>query len=112
QNKRCRPVDLCVVRSLYSASEHRKFRVGHRQSLFYFYSINMQYMNEQEQTDYTRIEAAISYIRNNFKTQPGLDEIAQKMNLSPFHFQRMFTDWAGVSPKKFLQYTSVEYAKS
>ena len=69
-------------------------------------------MNEQEQTDYTRIAAAIRYIRNNFKAQPGLDEIAEKMNLSPFHFQRMFTDWAGVSPKKFLQYISVEYAKN
>lgn len=69
-------------------------------------------MNEQKQTDFNRIAAAISYIHNNFKTQPNLDEIAEKMNISPFHFQRMFTGWAGISPKKFLQYISVEYAKN
>lgn len=43
--------------------------------------------------------------------QPSLDEVAEKVHLSPFHFQRMFTDWAGVSPKKFLQYLTLEYAK-
>lgn len=43
--------------------------------------------------------------------QPDLDEIAAHVNLSPYHFQRLFTDWAGVSPKKFLQYVTVEYAK-
>jgi AraC family transcriptional regulator of adaptative response/methylated-DNA-[protein]-cysteine methyltransferase len=40
-----------------------------------------------------------------------LDEVAEKVNLSPFHFQRLFTDWAGISPKKFLQYLSLDYAK-
>ncbi len=69
-------------------------------------------MKEQEKTNYSRIEEAISYIKTNFKEQPGLDEIADKIHLSPFHFQRLFTQWAGVSPKKFLQYISVEYAKS
>ncbi len=47
----------------------------------------------------------------NFRDQPGLDEIARQIHLSPFHFQRIFKDWAGVSPKKFLQFTSIEYAK-
>ncbi len=61
--------------------------------------------------NYTRIAEAIDYIRTNFREQPALDEIAEKVHLSPFHFQRLFTDWAGVSPKKFLQYISVEYAK-
>ena len=65
----------------------------------------------QEQTNYSRIAEAIGYIRDNFKTQPKLEEIAEKVALSPFHFQRLFTDWAGVSPKKFLQYLTVEYAK-
>jgi AraC family transcriptional regulator of adaptative response/methylated-DNA-[protein]-cysteine methyltransferase len=37
--------------------------------------------------------------------------VAEKVNLSPYHFQRMFTDWAGISPKKFLQYLSLDYAK-
>lgn len=69
-------------------------------------------MNEQTNTNYHRIEAAIGYIKSNFKTQPGLEEIAEKVHLSPYHFQRLFTDWAGVSPKKFLQYLSVEYAKT
>jgi len=69
-------------------------------------------MSTQESIDYHRIEEAINYIRLNFKDQPNLDEVAEKVNLSPFHFQRLFTDWAGISPKKFLQYLSVDYAKS
>lgn len=62
--------------------------------------------------NYDRIVTAINYIKENFKKQPNLDEIAEKIHLSPFHFQRIFTEWAGVSPKKFLQYISIEYAKS
>lgn len=68
-------------------------------------------MNTQENINYQRIAEAINYIRLNFKNQPNLDEVAEKVNLSPFHFQRMFTDWAGISPKKFLQYLSIDYAK-
>ncbi|MBB5623913.1 AraC family transcriptional regulator of adaptative response/methylated-DNA-[protein]-cysteine methyltransferase [Pedobacter cryoconitis] len=68
-------------------------------------------MKAQEETNYSRIAQAISYINGNFKTQPGLEEVAEKINLSPFHFQRLFTEWAGVSPKKFLQYLTVEHAK-
>src|ERR1700754_4119359 len=69
-------------------------------------------METQESINYQRIAEAISYIRANFKDQPNLDDVAEKVHLSPFHFQRMFTDWAGISPKKFLQYLSVEYAKN
>jgi len=69
-------------------------------------------METQESINYQRIADAINYIRLNFKEQPNLDEVAEKVSLSPFHFQRMFTEWAGISPKKFLQYLSVEYAKS
>ncbi|TGK07747.1 methylated-DNA--[protein]-cysteine S-methyltransferase [Leptospira semungkisensis] len=68
-------------------------------------------MKDQEITDFNRIEKAISFIRKNFKSQPSLDKVANELHLSPHHFQRMFTEWAGVSPKKFLQYTTVEYAK-
>jgi AraC family transcriptional regulator, regulatory protein of adaptative response / methylated-DNA-[protein]-cysteine methyltransferase len=68
-------------------------------------------MNSQEIINYERIAEAINYIKLNFKEQPNLDEVAEKVNLSPFHFQRMFTDWAGISPKKFLQYLSLDYAK-
>jgi AraC family transcriptional regulator, regulatory protein of adaptative response / methylated-DNA-[protein]-cysteine methyltransferase len=62
-------------------------------------------------TDYERIEKAIVYLKDNFKEQPDLDAVAKQVHLSPFHFQRLFKDWAGVSPKKFLQFISVEYAK-
>lgn len=68
-------------------------------------------MNTQENINYERIAGAINYIKLNFKNQPNLDEVAEKVNLSPFHFQRLFTDWVGISPKKFLQYLSLEYAK-
>jgi AraC family transcriptional regulator of adaptative response/methylated-DNA-[protein]-cysteine methyltransferase len=68
-------------------------------------------METQNNINYERIAEAIAYIRLNFKSQPNLDDVAGKVNLSPFHFQRMFTEWAGISPKKFLQYLSLEYAK-
>ena len=68
-------------------------------------------MNAQETIDYARIAEAIGFIRENFKSQPELDDVARKICLSPAHFQRLFTAWAGVSPKKFLQYISIEYAK-
>lgn len=68
-------------------------------------------MNGQETLDYARVAQAIEYIRANFKRQPGLDEVASEVALSGSRFQRVFTEWAGVSPKKFLQYTSIEYAK-
>lgn len=68
-------------------------------------------MNDQEQINYNRIAQAIEYILLNSTEQPTLEEIAEKVHLSPFHFQRIFTDWAGVSPKKFLQYISVQHAK-
>lgn len=68
-------------------------------------------MNEQQKLNYNRIAEAIAYIHENFKGQPNLDEVASKVHLSPFHFQRLFSRWAGTTPKKFLQYISLEYAK-
>jgi len=68
-------------------------------------------MKEELTDNFKRIETAIHYIRNHFQSQPNLDQVAENLNLSPFHFQRLFTDWAGVSPKKFLQYTTISYAK-
>ena len=65
-----------------------------------------------ETADYNRIAKAIGFLRDNFRNQPALDDIAAHVGVSPFHFQRMFTEWAGVSPKKFGQYLSLEYAKS
>ncbi len=74
-------------------------------------STKSKQMNTQENINYHRIAEAIDYIKENFKAQPNLDEVAEKVHLSPFHFQRLFTEWAGTSPKKFLQYISVEHAK-
>lgn len=60
---------------------------------------------------YQSIAKAIRYIEAHYLKQPSLDEIASHLNLSPFHFQRLFSDWAGISPKKFLQFTSTQHAK-
>lgn len=68
-------------------------------------------MKKNNETDFNRIAEAIGYIQENFRSQPALDDVAAKIHLSPYHFQRMFTGWAGVSPKKFLQYITVEHAK-
>lgn len=68
-------------------------------------------MAGQKETNYHRIAQAIDYIHGNFKDQPSLDDIATAIGISPFHFQRLFTEWAGVSPKKFMQFLSVGYAK-
>ncbi|MGE4512921.1 MAG: bifunctional helix-turn-helix domain-containing protein/methylated-DNA--[protein]-cysteine S-methyltransferase [Chryseobacterium sp.] len=69
-------------------------------------------MSTQNQIDYERIAKAIEYIRSSFKLQPSLEEVAEKIHLSPAHFQKMFSDWAGTSPKKFLQFISLEHAKN
>lgn len=68
-------------------------------------------MASQKDTNYHRIAQAIDYIQMNFTDQPSLDDIATAIGISPFHFQRLFTEWAGVSPKKFMQYLSIGYAK-
>jgi AraC family transcriptional regulator of adaptative response/methylated-DNA-[protein]-cysteine methyltransferase len=68
-------------------------------------------MKTQHELDYNRIAKAIKFFRENFKGQPSLDAAAEHVSLSPFHFQRMFLQWCGVTPKQFLQYLSVEHAK-
>src|SRR6478672_5398428 len=69
-------------------------------------------MDQQENINFNRVAEAIQYLTQNFKDQPELDEVAEKVHLSPYHFQRLFAEWAGVSPKKFLQFLTVDYAKS
>jgi AraC family transcriptional regulator of adaptative response/methylated-DNA-[protein]-cysteine methyltransferase len=61
--------------------------------------------------DYLRIEQAILYLENHYKNQPDLGEVATNIGLSEYHFQRVFTRWAGVSPKRFLQFLTKEGAK-
>ncbi len=66
---------------------------------------------EIQMSDYDRIAAAISFIASRVDRQPGLQEIAEHLHLSPFHFQRLFCRWAGVTPKRFLQVLTLERAK-
>jgi len=65
--------------------------------------------NDQLSQDYARIEQAIQYLEENFRRQPSLGEIAAHLGLSEYHFQRLFTRWVGISPKRFLQFLTKEY---
>jgi AraC family transcriptional regulator of adaptative response/methylated-DNA-[protein]-cysteine methyltransferase len=65
----------------------------------------------QRNEDYARIEQAILFLEQNFRKQPDLKEVAGFIGLSEYHFQRLFGRWAGISPKRFLQFLTVEYAK-
>lgn len=74
----------------------------------------IEFMNDQltQQSDnYYRVEKAIRFLDGNFRRQPSLREVAETAGLSEFHFQRIFQAWAGISPKKFLQFLTKEYAK-
>ena len=62
-------------------------------------------------TNYDKIAQAIEFVSSHRQEQPELETIAAAIHTSPFHFQRLFTEWAGISPKKFLQYLTVEHAK-
>jgi len=66
----------------------------------------------QTSIDYERIEKAIQFLAENFHSQPSLKEIAAKIHVSEYHFQRLFSRWVGISPKRFLQFLTKEYAKT
>jgi AraC family transcriptional regulator of adaptative response/methylated-DNA-[protein]-cysteine methyltransferase len=79
---------------------------------------NLQHQTEvvmestlERSQDYRLIEQAIRFIEANANRQPELDEIAAAVGLSEYHFQRTFTRWAGISPKRFLQFLTKEHAK-
>lgn len=61
--------------------------------------------------DYNRIERAILFLEENYHRQPELSEVAQSVHLSEFHFQRLFRRWAGISPKRFTQFLTLQHAK-
>ena len=61
--------------------------------------------------DYLRIERAILFLEEHYHRQPELREVAQSVHLSEFHFQRLFRRWAGISPKRFIQFLTLEHAK-
>lgn len=62
-------------------------------------------------SDYDTVAQAIRFLKKEFRSQPSLEDVARHVGLSPFHFQRLFSRWAGVSPKRFLQFLTVEHAK-
>lgn len=63
-------------------------------------------------TDYEKIEQAIQYLDEHTREQPALADVAAHVGMSESHFQRLFTRWAGISPKRFLQYQTVTEAKA
>ena len=66
---------------------------------------------DQLSQDYDRIEQVIRFIDSSHDQQPSLKEMAQVVNLSEYHFQRLFSRWVGISPKRFMQYLTKERAK-
>ncbi len=89
-------------------------RIGflHPGGIATFVQVNVKQMNTSNAYTYRQIARAIEHLTANFREQPSLSELAEKANLSEFHFQRLFTEWAGVSPKKFGQYLTLEHAKT
>lgn len=73
----------------------------------YIRTMNTQNSNAR---DYQRIEQALNFVAQNYRSQPSLAEIANAVHLSEYHFQRLFLRWAGVSPKQFLQYLTINHA--
>ena len=61
--------------------------------------------------DYQRIERAIRHLGQSVSEKPDLKELASRLGLSEYHFQRLFSRWAGVSPKRFQQFLTLDYAK-
>jgi len=64
-----------------------------------------------EWSDYARIEKALAYLNSHYLEQPNLSTMARSAHLSEYHFQRVFTRWAGISPKRFVQFLTLEHAK-
>lgn len=68
-------------------------------------------MHRQQDIDYYRVARGIDYITTHYRDAPELADIAAAAHLSPFHFQRLFTAWAGVSPKSFTRYLGLAHAR-
>jgi AraC family transcriptional regulator of adaptative response/methylated-DNA-[protein]-cysteine methyltransferase len=67
---------------------------------------------QQLSTDYQLVEQALRFLEANYQRQPDLQEVAASVGYSEFHFQRVFTRWVGISPKRFLQFLTKEHAKT
>jgi len=67
--------------------------------------------SHEQHEDYRRVERALVYLEAHRSSQPTLDDVADHVGLSPFHFQRLFSRWVGISPKRFLQFLTIEHAR-
>jgi len=72
--------------------------------------VHADLLNESE--DYERIEKAIQFVETHYKSQPTLEQMAQSVYMSKFHFNRLFKRWVGVTPNQFMQYLTLEYTKN
>ena len=91
-----------------------KIRVANRNGLNYCDGMEgtMQPVDfAKPSEDYRRIARAIEYIETHFSDRPSLDQMAAHVNLSRFHFDRLFKRWAGISPMQFLQSLTLEHTK-
>ena len=70
-----------------------------------------QFMTETDTPHYELIEAAMAYLSDMRAEQPSLDDLADHIGYAPAHLQRVFTQWVGISPKRFLSYLTLDYAK-
>jgi AraC family transcriptional regulator of adaptative response/methylated-DNA-[protein]-cysteine methyltransferase len=68
-------------------------------------------MSVQEEINYQRIEKAITWLSENYLRQPTLQEVAETVHVSEFHFQKLFSEWVGISPKRFMQFLTVQHLK-
>jgi AraC family transcriptional regulator, regulatory protein of adaptative response / methylated-DNA-[protein]-cysteine methyltransferase len=89
--------------------QRSKFRVARHVSIMY--PLSMRTDTEEWSRDYRRIERAIAFIEENLDRRPGLAEVARVAGVSEFHFQRLFSRMAGISPKKYEQFLTKEAAK-
>lgn len=74
-------------------------------------TIEIAASKRQNMLDYALIEKALDYLEDRYLEQPSLEEIAAHIGLSEYHFQRLFTRWVGISPKRFLQFLTREHAR-
>ncbi len=65
----------------------------------------------QAARDYSLIQSAVEFLTNHWLDQPGLDDLARHINLSPTHCQKLFKRWCGLSPKEFVQAITVDHAR-
>src|SRR5438552_151770 len=68
--------------------------------------------SDSQTQDYERVANAIRFLDSNFKAQPELEDVARHVHVSPFHLQRIFRRWAGISPKRFLQILTADFCKA